>query len=258
MGRVNHVSDEGYPTFSDSVPPEYLFVVYNMVEMPEQLKYTVDLTIYYSDPNQAQEIYTYLPSLRRSLRRSSTARCAPVIGTDFVIDDLNTRPVRLADFSYRVLGKKKVLLQMHMNPVRCRDRRFYNDTSLPGWPKSGIGPWELRNVWVVEETPLPSKKDYCYGTRVTYVDTDVFNSFDTDLYDPGQTLWKVFNVGVATGPLGDSHGSIVPYVSARGLVVDLQGSHASLTHAVGTTLFNSQAPEKYRDPHSSALQQIGR
>jgi hypothetical protein len=39
------------------------------------------------------EIYVFLPSLRRSLRLSSAARCAPLLGTDFTNHDASTVPL---------------------------------------------------------------------------------------------------------------------------------------------------------------------
>jgi hypothetical protein len=39
------------------------------------------------DLAKARETYVFVPSLRRSLRLSSSARCSPILGSDFVQDD---------------------------------------------------------------------------------------------------------------------------------------------------------------------------
>ncbi len=57
---------------------------------PEQTRYTTELAQQPDDPQRVQEIYVFLPSLRRSLRLSSAARCSPILGSDWVQDDHTT------------------------------------------------------------------------------------------------------------------------------------------------------------------------
>jgi len=58
-----------------------------MVQKPEQSKYTTVLTIFWQDNLKDEDDYVFVPSLRRSLRLSSSARCAPFLGSDMVKDD---------------------------------------------------------------------------------------------------------------------------------------------------------------------------
>src|SRR5581483_228694 len=58
-----------------------------MVEVPEQSKYTADLTIFFQDNLREEENYVFIPALRRSLRLSVSARCAPLFGSDMTHDD---------------------------------------------------------------------------------------------------------------------------------------------------------------------------
>jgi len=51
-----------------------------MVEQPEQSKYTAALTLFWQDNLKDEDDYAFVPALRRSLRLSSTARCAPLLG----------------------------------------------------------------------------------------------------------------------------------------------------------------------------------
>jgi hypothetical protein len=39
------------------------------------------------DSTQPVDLYVFVPALRRSLRLSTTARCSPAFGSDFVYDD---------------------------------------------------------------------------------------------------------------------------------------------------------------------------
>jgi hypothetical protein len=251
--RLNHISDESYPLSDPLAPSDILFTSNFTVQTPEQNKYAVNLLIYYNDPNTIQDIYVYIPALRRSIRRSSAARCSQILGTDIVQDDVYSRPIILKEFSYRVLGRKKLLFQAHLNTKHLFDESSYNFDGVPGWPKPILGPWELRIVWVVEERTLPSNKDYCYGSRVTYWDEAQFLNPGADLYDRSLRLQKLFNVGNAPGPIDDGHGSVCEQSNGRSLWVDLINSHATATIQSAPGLANGQVPENYRDVQVWAL-----
>jgi hypothetical protein len=65
----------------------YFFAAYFEQTAPEQGKYFASLDMTWNDPSVLDELYEYIPSLRRSLRVSQAARCAPIFGTDFVYED---------------------------------------------------------------------------------------------------------------------------------------------------------------------------
>ncbi len=250
--RLNHISDEGYPLAQPLAPAGVFFTSNVTVEAPEQTKYTVNLLMYYDNPDKIEDIYTYLPSLRRSIRRSSAARCSPLLGTDIVQDDSYPRPILVDQFSYKLLGRKKLLFQAHMDTRYLFDEKSYNITGIPGWPKPLVGPWELRTVWVIEERTLPSNPDYCYGDRVSYVDENFFSS-GMDIFDRGLKLWKVLNAGLGACPIGDGHGSVYEVCNTRTMMVDLIASHATVAMQVAPGQVNGQVPAKYRDVHTWAL-----
>ncbi len=84
--RLSHLSEPGQPldlSFAKGLFYSSLFIV----DLPEQVKYTTELLLQPDDPTRVEEIYVFLPALRRSLRLSSVARCAPLLGSDFVEDD---------------------------------------------------------------------------------------------------------------------------------------------------------------------------
>jgi hypothetical protein len=60
----------------------------------------------YDDPQRLPEVYVFVPSLRRSLRLSAGARCAPAQGTDFTTDDETNTPEPPGIFQARLLGEK--------------------------------------------------------------------------------------------------------------------------------------------------------
>jgi hypothetical protein len=136
--RLMHVSDVGVPV-NNPQTSGYFMSVYDEVLSPEQSKYTAQLVLFPDDVNKVQEIYVFLPSLRRSLRLSSTARCPPLLGTDFTNDDnrdgFNGVPTM---FSASLIGEKKVLALVH-DDLQAREKaENYLTTGLPGWAKPGL------------------------------------------------------------------------------------------------------------------------
>lgn len=86
--KLTHISDAGVPTTYPGSAG--IFTVANLVVVqPEQSKYTTNLVIVPDDLTKDQENYVFLPSLRRSLRLSTVARCSPLVGGDYAPDDIN-------------------------------------------------------------------------------------------------------------------------------------------------------------------------
>ena len=80
--------------------PGYLSSYYDELEEPEQSKYTSPLELIFDDPQKIPEFYVFLPSLRRALRLSSSARCAPYAGGD------TSATTSMAGFRCRWAGSK--------------------------------------------------------------------------------------------------------------------------------------------------------
>jgi hypothetical protein len=195
--RMSHTSDEGFPT-----NPDYgkgiLQANRFFVKFPEQSKYTAQLALLPDDPEKLQEVYVFLPSLRRSLRLSSAARCSPILGSDFTQDDNGDGMfLQPANFNMKLLGEKKVLAVMHADPAHMYGGndtggdKLYDRTTMPGWPSPLVGKWELRDAYVLALTPLPAMGgSYCYGQKVIFVDKDSFVQLYFDNYDPNGKLYK--------------------------------------------------------------------
>ncbi len=99
--RLNHVTDTGYPI---KLSPDLFSTLYTEIYEPEQAKYTTELELSYDNPQRLPEVYVFVPSLRRSLRLSAGARCAPAQGTDFTTDDETNTPEPAGDLSRHVIG----------------------------------------------------------------------------------------------------------------------------------------------------------
>jgi hypothetical protein len=264
--KLSHVSDVGEAITNPQANGLYLSIN-NQVLSPEQSKYTTALALYPDDPRRVPEIYAFLPSLRRSLRLSSVARCAPLQGTDWTNDDQRGGFSGIPNwFIPRYLGEKKVLFMVH-SPWQAKANRndkfigsFTLTGSAIGWPKPQENKVELRDVYVIDLVPTAeTQNSYCYSHRVLYLDKDLaFTADQADTWDRNGKLWKLQFIprGATTAIPADLTGKssfVMPSGGELGLLYDVQGIHASVAWPATPPALLSNAPKELHDISIYAL-----
>jgi hypothetical protein len=217
----------------------------------ERSRYTVDLTIFWQDLTRTEDNYVYIPALRRSMRFSGSARCAPMFGSDILHDDQRGGyNGGISIFTAEYYGERKVLA---LTDLTNADGVWPTEFDQPlGWAKPSWGPWSLRDVYVIDVRRVASqRRDYCYGSRVMYVDAQFMHQLWEELYDTNLKLWKVARVHLHPAEM-DSTESVVPLDgSSIETYWDIQNGH--LTHLFtanrdgktdGVT-YNQKAPKEY-------------
>ena len=264
--KLSHVSDVGQPITNPQANGLYLSI-HNEVLSPEQSKYTTALAIYPDDPQRVPEIYAFLPSLRRSLRLSSVARCAPLQGTDWTNDDQRGGFSGIPNwFIPRYLGEKKMLFMVH-SPWQAKANEqdkfvgtfTYGGTAI-GWPKPQENKVELRDVYVIDLVPTEAvKRGYCYSHRVLYLDKNLaFTADQVDTWDNSNKLWKLQFIprGPTTAIPSDLTGKssfVMPSGGELGLIYDVQGDHASIAWPGSPPALNSVVSKDLHDVSIYAL-----
>jgi Protein of unknown function (DUF1329) len=244
--RLSHLSDDDYPV-NPPYGAGYSLNARFFILAPEQSKYTTELEMLHDDPTLVPELYVFLPSLRRSLRLSSAARCSPLLGTDYTGDDgAGTSITSPALFTAQLLGEYKVLGLLHEDPVnREKDDSFLIKSSVPGWPTPRDGKWELRDTYVVALYPLPVLgSSYCYGVRIVYIDKETWDNYYFDLYDAARKLWKT--EWLFTYPMDIGGGERAITNNNNSTMLDLQNSHATAVVETDYT-FDKTAPGDLQD-----------
>jgi hypothetical protein len=251
--RLSHISDPSMP-----INPDYgkgfLQTARYFVLSPEQTRYTTQLAQQPDDPQKVQEIYVFLPSLRRSLRLSSAARCSPILGTDWVQDDNSDgMAFQIPNFDVKFLGQKKMLFIVHAdNPGMYNNENYNLRSSVPAFPGPKVGKWELRNVMVVDTSPLPALGGYCYGHKVGYIDPDTWTQLGWDFYDAHNKFWK-FNM-IPMRPLKIDTGDVTTFHSANvDIMWDFQNQHVTSSNVNAPTQFGSQISADLRDASTWAF-----
>ncbi len=197
-------------------------------------------------------MYVFVPALRRSLRLSSAARCAPLLGSDYVADDsregLNIQP---PIFQGKLLGTRRVLQIAHADPAGYQN--YNNYFSPTSFPNSGVGRWELRDAYVVDIQRIPSlQRGYCYAHRVVFLDKETYEPIDIDLYDSNAKFWKgILNIYYPT-PMPGSPGDYVTALGGPGNICselwDIQNNHITLAIMYNTKI-NAEVPHQYWDSY---------
>jgi hypothetical protein len=226
------------------------FTEWLMVQAPEQSKYTAQLTLFPKDNQRNQELYVFLPSLRRSIRLSVAARCSPVLGTDYIQDDYKSVGFNggIAMFDARFSGRRKILALF--GDFKPMGGDFPNHYYMPlGWPKPSWGQWQLRDVDVIDVRRVPNKQaGYCVGSRIIYEDAQNHYALWEDSFDINLKLWKT--AWVAQREVKDPEIGFVPG-PVTSTVWDVQNDHmtnVSTQDKFGHDLLpNRAAPAKYQD-----------
>jgi hypothetical protein len=141
---------------------------------------TTTLEIRYSDPKQPDDLYIYIPSIRRIRRAVTTLRCQTLAPSEFNLDDINSFNGKITDFNYRFLGEKKILANLNQENLP-----FHRNTGdyLPLDEK-----WEVVDTYVLEITP--KDPNYCYPRKILHLDKTTFDTYWTLIWDKKGDYWK--------------------------------------------------------------------
>ena len=245
----NWESDQGVP----AVNPQAAGAWYNqwiMQQTPEQSKYTTVLTIFWQDNLRDEDDYVFVPALRRSLRLSASARCAPLFGSDAIKDDQRYGwNGGVGRFMGKWLRDMKLLTLVMMDSKVPAS--LSNWDGALGWAKPSWGDWETRDAYVVDIRRSPEfAPGYCYGSRVDYIDKQYYTSMAEDIYDSQLQLWKIYVF--ATAPKNfDNYGEQEWMGGIASALWDVQNDHATYAttaNPAGLKIFwDKEIPERYRD-----------
>jgi hypothetical protein len=189
------------------------YTEWTSIEEPEELKYTTRLILFFKDNQRPQEVFSFVPSLRRWLRGSLASRCGNVAGTDFAQDDYRRVGFNggIGLFGAQFLDHRQIIALTGDYAPLSGD--FPTNYYMPlGWPKPSWGKWQMRDVDVIDVRRVPSQQGgYCYAKRIIYEDSQTHYALWEDAYDSDMRLWKIALVAQRSVPatsLGDVPGAL--------------------------------------------------
>ncbi len=192
--RMAHISDPGQPLYENRAPNAD-FIQYAEEITPEQAKYTAILSIWPRDLSENIDTYLFVPALRRTLRLSTSARCSPAFGSDFVYDDTRHGAFNgnITQFDARFVRDQKILESVEYNAFDAQVPTNTNNFYQGVWfSKPSLAKWQVRDSYMIDVRRIPKlAAGYCYGSRILYVDKNVMQAMWADLYDANMKLWKI-------------------------------------------------------------------
>ena len=227
ISKLAHLSEPDMPHALPESHGIYMTDYWEFIA-PEHKKYLAQDSVVYDDPLRINEIYSFVPATRKSLRLSSAARCAPGAGSDFTSEDLRfgfygQPPL----FKVNLEGEKKILAMVHLNAEYSNWDNYVPPIFIP---KPSVGSWELRDVYVISLKRVgPDAGSYCYGKRVMYVDKETWAPLAVESYDRSLELWKVHLIGYRPIPIFSDGEVIIGAGAAAGFhqLINLRDQHVS-------------------------------
>jgi uncharacterized protein YxjI len=147
---------------------------------PRDASGTTTLEIRYKDPSRADDLYIYLPSIRRIRRATTTQRCQTLAPSEFNLDDINSFNGKITDFNYKYLGDKKILANISQEHLPFARK--------PGDYLPLDEKWEVVDTYVLEITP--KDPSYCYPRKLLHLNKATFDTHWTLMWDQKGEYWK--------------------------------------------------------------------
>ncbi|MBW1888352.1 MAG: outer membrane lipoprotein-sorting protein, partial [Deltaproteobacteria bacterium] len=162
--------------------------------------------------------WMYWPRFRKVTRLQADQRDDTVDGTDQINDDEIGYDGRINKNTYKMLGRKKLLLCRHQNKEKFE--------RIPGMVMISGLQRELSNLYVVEvKTNVPG---YVYSKQIWYLDPETWVINYKEMYDLQGRLWKFYE-NYQSMIKGRPEQGTIP-VQHGSTIVDLIRRHGSPGH----------------------------
>jgi len=166
-GEVYYIDPNGFTrkriwkrmriVLGDKGPFSYKDLV--VITYPTNLKGLAVLTWTYKDPDKEQQVWLWVPSLKKVRKISASCDDDAFLGSDFTVEEVSTR--RFEDETYKLVGKKK------FPGYKCKfDNKVY---------------FKDRPCMVIEA--YPKRKRWYYAKRVVWVDIETGGNILEEYYD---------------------------------------------------------------------------
>ncbi|MFH0811946.1 MAG: DUF1329 domain-containing protein [Pseudomonadota bacterium] len=149
---------------------------------PEEVNGLQTLEIRYYAPDKPDDMWAYVPSMRRIRRMSTAQRMDQWAGTDSTYDDFDGWHGKSPDWNINIVGKKKMLIPRNLTEEATPAGR----TKIP-WTFIPL-PMQFMDVYVVEF--IPKDPNHIYSKGVGLIDPEVFEVPVRENYDKRGNLWK--------------------------------------------------------------------
>jgi hypothetical protein len=173
---------------------------------PGDIKDMIFLSYRYLDPRRSDDLYMYIPTLRRVLRAEAGQRSTPTQGAPQALDDYFGFDGKTFEFNYKFIREQKVLACTESNSSIELAKKVRKETG-GGIPVPSEN-WSLRDVYVLEIIPKDTK--YPQSKKLVYIDKEGLGVIYSLAWDRAGKLWKFFVNTYQKVPLPDGDSNMIP------------------------------------------------
>ncbi len=193
---INRLYASPKPFYKTPVNLDWAFILHDTE--PADIKDFITLNYRYLDPRKPDDVYLYLPTMRRVLRGEAGQRSTPIQGIPSSLDDFfGGFDGKIQEFNYKFLREQKILALTEANMTVAQGRK----EAASGWPPFPSENWSVRDVYVIEITAKDPR--YPQGRKVIYVDKEGLWCLYGVAYDRAGKLWKIFQLSARRDKLPD-------------------------------------------------------
>ncbi len=191
IGVLKFIGRTANPPMPEIKPnPDKIWLkIWTYITYPFDAKGFVMVRTRYLNVKKDDDMWAYLPTLRRIRRFTGADVQDPIFGTDSTYDDYASWGQRLNPeiMDFKMLGVKEILWPAYVNHTGWKKGEYFKD-------KGGLIqlPWCRRKVYVLEiDIKDPS---YMYSKRILYVDKEIgdFRPLYAEYYDQRGRLWRTY------------------------------------------------------------------
>jgi len=160
---------------------EYFFVgIYG----PEEVASLQTLEVRYYDPAKGDDMWAYVPSMRRVRRMSTAQRMDSWAGSDSTYDDFDGWHGKSGDWKFNIKGRKKMLVPRNV----AESVKYTKKLSM-------FAPYDLQMLDCYQVEFIPKDPNHIYSKGIVLVDPETFEVPWRENYDRKGNLWKAHSGG---------------------------------------------------------------
>ncbi|MDY6862046.1 MAG: DUF1329 domain-containing protein [Thermodesulfobacteriota bacterium] len=154
-----------------------------LINAPFDVKGFSMIRTHYEDIYREDDVFSYIPALRRIRRLTGSDVTDPMLGSDFCYDDFEGWHQKLGPkMTFKLAGSGKFLVSTR-----------FDSKSIPDFVKGNCFQveWEIRDLWILEI--FMNDPGYAYSKRVYYVEKEdkTATIYSAEFYDLKGRLWRI-------------------------------------------------------------------
>lgn len=183
------------------------------------------------DPNEEDQVNSYLPSQRRVRRLSAKERSDNFMGSNYTLDDFEGFSGRVMDYEWTYRGQKQLLAVSNSREKTLRFTGSHSNVALDRW--------QVRPTYVVELKPR--WEGHPMSAKFLFIDAQTWNPTLALTIDRENNLWRIimphYQLAPADASSPEKSMESSPPRWRGSVAVDLKNNTTTIARATSATEF---------------------